>query len=102
MSLFRFLLPALVLSLFGCSSEPDSANLDGKELYNYYCAACHKESGEGSFLKGVPANNQTQLSESQIAQLILQGHPELPDMPTFSHLSQDQAKAIAAYLRKQL
>ncbi|SEG05545.1 c-type cytochrome [Marinobacterium lutimaris] len=102
MPLLRLLSLVILTGLFGCSSEPDPANQDGKELYSYYCAGCHNESGDGSFLQGIPANNRTEFAESELVDVIRTGHPDLPDMPHFSQLSRMQASAIAQYLHRQL
>lgn len=102
MPLLRALYLAPLIGLLGCSSEPDPANLDGRELYSYYCAGCHKESGSGSFLQGIPPNNRSQFSAAELVDLIRNGHPQMPDMPRFSQLSRMQASAIAQHLHSEL
>lgn len=92
----------LALGPVGCDHEPEAGTTDGKELYNYYCAGCHGENGKGSFLEGIPANRTTELTEAQITELILHGKSQMPDMPSFHLLSQQQAGNIAKYLTRSL
>ncbi len=102
MPLLRPLLLIALSGLSGCSSEQDPSSQNGQELYSNHCAGCHKASGDGKFLKGIPPNNRTDFNESELIDLILNGHPGKPDMPRFSQLSRRQASAIAHYLRTQL
>ncbi|GGC01978.1 hypothetical protein GCM10011352_30200 [Marinobacterium zhoushanense] len=95
-------LSLMALAIAGCDQELDANTTDGKELFNYHCAGCHKESGTGSFLEGIPANRTTQLTEKQVTQLILHGKSQMPDMPAFSQLSEQQARNIAQYLLRTL
>lgn len=95
-------LPLIVTGVVGCDHEPKANNTDGKELYEYYCAGCHKENGEGSFLEGIPANRTTRLTEAQITELILYGKSQMADMPSFELLSEQQAGNIAEYLTHTL
>ena len=103
MKRYLVLLP-VVLLLFACSDDEQAAGLtSGKALFEHYCVSCHKATGDGSFLRGVPAIKSTTLSNSEIVTHIL-GHerPEDSRMPTFDHLSRSQAEAIAVYLRRDL
>jgi mono/diheme cytochrome c family protein len=74
----------------------------GEQLYNYYCAECHRGSGDGTFLKGVPPIRQTGLTYRELADLIL-GHRrgDGSRMPEFE-ISQQQAEAIAIHIRRKL
>lgn len=89
----------LVLGLLhGCSADDDAGATEGSRLYRDNCAPCHKASGKGNFIKGIPANVDTQLNKAQIVTLITQGLPSRPQMPVFDKLSKVQAEAIADHL----
>jgi mono/diheme cytochrome c family protein len=86
----------LLGALSGCTrTEPE---MDGKALYEKYCARCHKSTGKGNFLLGVPPNKNTQLSYWEIKNKIRNGSGKHSKMPTFKHLSDAQAGLIANYL----
>ncbi len=106
MRLQKWILICVFLTLFiGCSEEKGQPTT-GKELYEYYCAACHQESGAGQFLRGIPplirnkALNPIPLSPSQVKHKI-QGSA-MPDkkMPSFANLSDREAKLIAVYIQQ--
>ncbi|TDR12503.1 c-type cytochrome [Marinomonas communis] len=98
-----FMLLGIAL-LTGCSDQnTEKSDLQsGKALYGQYCASCHKDSGRGQFLLGIPRNKDTQMSINEIAHLIRSGHPNLEKMPTFPQLSSPQAYAISSYLKHKL
>ncbi len=99
------LVTTFLVILFGCSEE-NSQPTTGRELYEYYCAACHGESGAGQFLRGIPPLIQNKflktvpLTPSQVKHKI-QG-PEQPGrkMPSFTNISDNQARQIALYIRE--
>lgn len=99
--LFSSLL-AVVLILSGCSTEVDNETLTGQQLYEAYCASCHKVNGTGSFLEAIPANRNTALSEKEIIALILGHDSRAEKMPDFNFLTADQAKRVAVYLKQEL
>ncbi|GLQ32270.1 c-type cytochrome [Litoribrevibacter albus] len=82
--------------LSGCSKPDDEMN--GKELYESYCAKCHKSSGKGNFLLGVPDNRGTNLSYWEIKVMITRGSENHKKMRKFKHLTDTQAGLIAAYV----
>ncbi|MEH6823053.1 MAG: cytochrome c [Motiliproteus sp.] len=90
---------SLMLMLLGCGSDDKQSATNGEALFNEVCADCHKKSGKGNFLAGIPANATTELSSEQIVVLITQGLPAYKQMPVFSGISEDQAKAIANHLK---
>ncbi|SBS32149.1 Cytochrome c6 [Marinomonas aquimarina] len=100
----KVLLTVLLLGLFGCTDKKQATTdvQNGNELYSMYCASCHKESGNGQFLAGIPRNRDTQYSVNEVSDLIRVGHQDKPSMPTFSQLTPAQAYAIAAYLKYKL
>jgi mono/diheme cytochrome c family protein len=83
----------LVLSTTGRAQE------DGAALYQKKCSTCHGASGEG---KGkTPALKGTSKSANQILQHITQGDPgsKGPHKKAVSGISEDQAKAIAEFVK---
>lgn len=94
--LVMFLLVLSLLIVVGCSKPVEEMN--GKELYEKYCSGCHKSSGKGNFLLGVPANKGTKLSYWEIKLKITRGSGKHSKMPKFKHLTDTQAGLIADYL----
>lgn len=95
------MLGCLVLS--ACADDkPPTHTRSGEELYNFYCAPCHKGSGDGVFLKGVPPVRHTELSYRQMVDRI-KGYNKRKDsrMPAFD-LTTKQAESIALYVRRRL
>lgn len=91
-----------VLVLAGCSTdEHDHPELvSGKQLYDYHCAPCHKEDGSGTFLKGAPANRDTDLSVWQIIHKVQSGTEGKSRMPSFEKMPAQEATRIALYLKQ--
>ncbi len=105
----RSMLTALVLagglsSLLATSAM--AANPKGKELYDVNCAACHGEKGDG---KG-PAGESVQArdfsskknfkfgtTEKQLVATLKKG-VEGTAMAGYSHLKEDELKALAQYV----
>ena len=104
MSAIRLCLILVGSGLIGaCGKEAAPPHVtNGEQLYNYYCAECHRGRGDGTFLKGVPPVRYTSLTYRELVQLIL-GHnrPDDSRMPEFE-ISQQQAEAIAIYIRQEL
>ncbi|MEH6472582.1 MAG: cytochrome c [Halopseudomonas sp.] len=69
-----------------------------QQLFDKYCAGCHKQSGKGNFLAGIPANVRTQLDKESIMQLITKGLPAHEGMPILNDISPEQSEQIANYL----
>lgn len=96
----------LVLVLLSACSEEKGQPSTGKELYEYYCAACHEESGAGQFLRGIPpliknkALNPVPLTASQVKHKIQGAASTDRKMPSFASLSDQEAKLIALYIQK--
>jgi len=70
----------------------------GKQLFDYHCSDCHGVSGEGKFLKGVPANRDTNLQTVQITHKIREG--DSGRMPKFDSMPPQEARKIALYLKR--
>lgn len=95
------------ISLLGCiflsgCSDNDSHDhpglTTGQQLFDHHCAECHKNTGKGNFLKGVPANQDTALSLDDIEHKIITG--SIDGMPAYPTMSRAEASKIAAYLKR--
>jgi len=93
----------LILSsvlLAGCSKDihdhPDLVT--GKQLFEYHCSGCHKSTGTGIFLKGVPANKNTDLTRGQITHKLRKGDDLNTKMPIFPNMGIIEAAKIATYV----
>lgn len=87
--------------LSGCEKDVhDHPELTtGKELFEYHCSSCHQSSGQGKFLKGIPANRATTLSSEQISHKITQDKESDSKMPTFPKMDKQESDKIAAYVK---
>jgi cytochrome c6 len=87
----------IVLLLLGLSATSWCAS-DGAALYKKKCAGCHGASGEG---KSGPALKGTSMDADQLVQQITKGKPDnkAPHKKGISHLTDDDAKAIAQYIK---
>jgi len=90
-----------VITLNSCSKDVhDHPELvTGEQLFNYHCSGCHKETGKGNFLKGIPENRDTHLSTFQIAHQVKKGGESGSKMPTFTKMSDEESIKIAAYVK---
>ena len=98
------LLVVAVQSLQGCGEAADDHNhpelTTGKALYEFHCAECHKSTGSGSFLSGIPANKDTELSSTQVVELLRGIHRDGGEsMPVWKGMSTQEAAKIATYLK---
>ncbi len=105
-SITRILFCLFCLSLFSACTSSNNKPVGGKELYEYYCAGCHGESGAGQFLRGIPPLIQNKmlnpkpLSPTQIRHKIKGGPSPDRKMPSFSNITDKQASQIAQYIQK--
>lgn len=95
-----------LLALAGCDrvDTHDHPQLKtGEQFYHHHCASCHRRSGDGSFLEGIPAVKYTPMKIREIVEHI-RGHGRADDtrMPAFSDMSQYEARRVAVYVRLQL
>lgn len=99
-----WLVTLVLVSLVGCSDYNDEKTTmqGGKELYESYCASCHRSRGTGQFLIGVPRIKDTELSLSEIADVIRRKHKDNKKMPTFTQLTVPQSYSIASYIKNTL
>ena len=88
-------LTLIAIVVLACESFAQS---DGAAIYKQKCAACHGASGEG---KVGPALKGISLSSDDIAAMLTKGNDakKAPHKKPISGLSEDQAKAVAAYVK---
>ncbi len=91
----------LLIALSGCSGESHDhpERVTGEQLFNYHCAGCHKTSGSGNFLKGIPASKDTYLTRLQIAHKLKSDGSDGSKMPGFPNMSEAEAEKIASYVK---
>ncbi len=94
---------ACTIFLSGCEQDVhDHPELTtGKQLFEYHCSSCHKSTGTGHFLKGVPANKDTDLAIWQIKHKIKDkaSQDSKTRMPSFPNMSSEEALLIAQYVK---
>jgi len=90
-------LTAIFLILSSASFAAD----EGAALFKSKCSGCHGASGEGKAAIKAPALKETSLDASQIVERITKGEStsKPPHNKGISGLSEDQAKAIADYVK---
>jgi len=88
-------------TMFLILSSASWAADEGAALYKTKCAGCHGASGEGKAAMKAPALKGTSLDASQIAEHLTKGEStsKPPHNKGISGLSEDQAKAIADYVK---
>jgi mono/diheme cytochrome c family protein len=93
---------AVVLAvLLSMGSLASWAAEDGAALYKKRCAGCHGANGEGKPAMKAPALKGTKMEADQIVQHLMKGEPDSkpPHNKGISGMSEDQAKAIADYIK---
>jgi mono/diheme cytochrome c family protein len=97
MNCTRLVTFALLLGASTASWAADS----GAALYKKKCAGCHGAKGEGKPAIKAPALKGTTMDVSQLAQHITQGEAasKAPHNKGISGVSEEQAKAIAEYIK---
>jgi mono/diheme cytochrome c family protein len=88
-------------TIFLILSSASWAADEGAALYKTKCAGCHGASGEGKAAMKAPALKGTSLDASQIVEHLTKGEStsKPPHNKGISGLSEDQAKAIADYVK---
>ncbi|MET0026344.1 MAG: cytochrome c [Candidatus Thiodiazotropha sp.] len=94
-------LTLVLIAVYACSgdSHEHPKLVTGEQLFNYHCSSCHKKTGEGNFLKGIPASKDTYLTALQIAHKVKSGTSGKSKMPEFPNMSEAEAEKIAAYVK---
>ncbi|MCP4304642.1 MAG: cytochrome c [bacterium] len=87
---------ALLLVLGSCSLKEEY--VVGGELYDRSCAACHGTDGGGAIADAIGAGSNTHLnlSDEQIAGVIVVGPG---NMPGFSRFTTEQVDSLVDYVR---
>jgi mono/diheme cytochrome c family protein len=90
----------MAVCLTGCSRDQhDHPNLTtGEQLFNFHCAECHGVRGTGKLFDGIPANILSKKSPEEIARYITTETEHIREMPAFSTMPADEAKAITDHL----
>lgn len=92
-----------LFSLQACSdNHAHKASITGKELFEEHCAGCHKASGEGKFLKGVPPNKYTDLTTEELINKIIKNSENKTKMKVFKSMPKQEAHIIALYVKNTL
>jgi cytochrome c len=88
-------------TIFLILSSASWAADEGAGLYKTKCAGCHGASGEGKAAMKAPALKGTSRDASQIVDHLTKGEStsKPPHNKGISGLSEDQAKAIADYVK---
>jgi len=96
-------LAAATLAGFGQDNHDQRQGWNGKQLFEYHCAQCHQETGEGAFLRGIPPVVYTTMTYRQLVDYI-RGHGRSGDtrMPAYELMPKAQAEKIAIYVRRKL
>src|ERR1700739_2279059 len=91
---------AVVATLIFTSTASWAAD-DGASLYKKKCGSCHGANGEGKPAMKAPALKGTTMDADLIVQHVTKGVPtsKAPHNKGMSGLEEDQAKAIAAYIK---
>jgi len=97
----------IFISLYGLisCSQPDFDIHDhpelttGKDYYNFHCANCHRKSGMGQVIKGIPPVTYSKLTHSKMRKKIMNGH-EGSKMNVFEKMPKDEARRITRYVSK--
>lgn len=90
-----------VTAIFLILSSASWAADEGAALFKSKCAGCHGANGEGKPAMKAPALKGTSLDASQIVEHLTKGEStsKPPHNKGISGLSEDQAKAIADYVK---
>jgi mono/diheme cytochrome c family protein len=103
----------LLIAVSGSVFLAGTAAADGEAIYAQQCAACHGAIGEGTPHVGPPlkgAEFVKSTTNDDMIKVIREGragadkkHDAFPSvMPPFPQLSEDEIKAVAEYVRKNL
>lgn len=80
--------------------QPPELTATGKQMYEDYCAGCHKSSGVGAFIFGIPPVYGHNLDRAKVVRLIRFGDPDYPRMPVFPEIRFSQAHKIAKHVEE--
>lgn len=97
---YKLLIATLTAWLLTATLAPLAAD-EGAALYKKKCAHCHGASGEGKSGMKAPAVKGTTLDMTQLVDRVTKGEASSkpPHNKGISGLSEEQAKAIAEYVK---
>ncbi|MGV6807277.1 MAG: cytochrome c [bacterium] len=97
--------------LAGCSennkggSEESGSGIDlsvaGEQIFRDNCSGCHPRGGRGDYLQKIPATFLVNQSGYELINWI-QGRDQHREMPSFTHLTEDELDALVVYLKKEI
>ena len=87
-----------IIRLVDRHKEFKNLKLEGKSLYNAYCASCHGKTLQGGHYVPALQNLKKKYNRGDIEKLIREGKGT---MPPFEFIDEDQREAIAAYVLNQ-
>ncbi|MCK6265059.1 cytochrome c [Vibrio sp. ZSDE26] len=71
----------------------------GQQLFEHHCSSCHQSTGQGRFLKGIPANRSTGLTKEQIIDKMVSPKEAGDKMPNFPNMDNEESGKIADYVK---
>ena len=91
----------IVLMILLAAGAVSLSAQDGAALYKKKCAGCHGAGGEGKPAMKAPALKGTKMDTAQLTQHLTKGEPtsKAPHKKGISGLSEEQAKAVAEYVK---
>ncbi len=97
------LLTTLMFTLTACSQyddEHDHPDLKtGKDFYNYHCAECHKASGMGQIIHGIPPLLYSNLNRTEMRKMITSDRlHSKSNMPVFKKMPAREARSIVSHI----
>jgi|GEM_PF-1312656 len=105
MKYFALLAMAIFLSVSGCAEQDHDNHAhpeleSGEQLYNHHCAGCHKKSGAGNVIKGIPPVLYSKLSLSDMRKFITIGleGSEHEHPVHFKTMPKDEARKIIRHV----
>lgn len=106
----NILLTLLISSVFGingCAKEKaqEKPKLEsikaGEVLFTKLCSECHPRTGRGQYLQRIPVTLLTRRSEQELMNWI-EGRDAHREMPSFTHLSEEERRSLAQYLHHEI
>lgn len=97
----------LIFSLFGCSENKPEEKRDlksiqaGAVLFTKNCSECHPRTGRGHYLQRIPVTLLTRRSQQELMTWI-EGRDAHREMPSFTHLSEEERRSLANYLHNEI
>ncbi len=100
-------LPILWLILLSsCAKDHDqhehSEGATGADFYNIHCAKCHKKSGMGAVLQGIPPVIYHEMKHSDLRKFIINDAHEKDKYHKFPNMPKDEARKISRHISSLL